>query len=302
MKAVPSDSLPIGDGWIFEVKWDGYRTLAVVEGGTTHTYSSTLKESTGRWGPLFDGFADHLHALSAVIDGEVVALDEQSRPSFQALQVGRGSLRFVAFDLLAMNGVDLLAMTLEQRRHLLAEVLDETDDWQVPEAFDDGEALMAGVVANGLEGVVAKRRASPYQPGRRSPMWRKVKHRLRQELVVGGWQPGEGNRASSFGSLLVGVHAERGGGQPLRFAGAVGTGFDQPMLEAWRGRLDELAVTECPFDPPPTRAVTRTARWVHPVLVVEVAFAEWTDDGILRQPALVGWRDDKDPDDVVRET
>ena len=176
--------------------------------------------------------------------------------------------------------------------------------WFVAGAQADGEALLAAVDAQGLEGVVAKRRDSRYEPGRRSPAWVKVKVRRHQELVVAGWLPGTGAREATFGSLLVGYHdppAEAGrAAGPLRYAGRVGTGFRDVLLRSLRARLDADAVAECPFDPEPPREVTRVARWVRPSMVVEVAHAEWTADGVLRHPSYLGERIDKAPDEVGR--
>ena len=144
---------------------------------------------------------------------------------------------------------------------------------------------------------MAKRLGSTYQPGKRSPAWRKVKVRREQELVIGGWTPGGGNREGVFGSVLLGYYE----GDALHYGGGVGTGFDRRLLESLQRTFDELATDVCPFDPPPPTSVRRTARWVRPELVCEVAFAEWTFDGIVRQASFLGLRDDKDPRDVVRE-
>ena len=170
--------------------------------------------------------------------------------------------------------------------------------WWVPaHHVGDGEALHAHAKANGLEGLIAKRIDSPYVPGKRTPNWRKVKIRRGQELVVGGWLPGEGNRTGSLGALLVGYHDDTG----LRYAGRVGTGFNEAELRRVQGRLDSLAADASPFveDPPPP--VRKKARWVRPEMVVQVEFGEWTVDGVLRHPSYLGERTDKDPRDVVRE-
>jgi bifunctional non-homologous end joining protein LigD len=176
----------------------------------------------------------------------------------------------------------------------------------------EGQSLLQAAKEQGLEGVMAKRVDSPYLPGKRSPAWRKVKARLRQEFVVGGWQPGEGNREGYLGSLLVGVYDAR----MLRYCGKVGTGFksrdldrldkllaereiDQPPFDPPPPRL--VSLDQPPFDPPPPRLVSRVAHWVRPDLVAEVEFGEWTEDGILRHPSYLGLRDDKPATDVVRE-
>jgi bifunctional non-homologous end joining protein LigD len=157
--------------------------------------------------------------------------------------------------------------------------------------------LLDAATEQGLEGVMAKRVDSPYLPGKRSPAWRKVKARLRQEFVVGGWQPGEGNREGFLGSLLVGVY-DAGA---LRYSGKVGTGFNSRELDRLGSLLAEREVAATPFEPPPPRIVARVARWVRPELVAEVQFGEWTEEGILRHPSYLGLRADKAPTDVVRE-
>ena len=144
---------------------------------------------------------------------------------------------------------------------------------------------------------MAKRLGSIYQPGKRSPAWRKVKVRREQELVIGGWTKGGGNREDVFGAVLVGYYE----GDALRYGGAVGTGFDRRLLESLQRAFDDLATDACPFDPPPPAPVRRTAHWVRPELVCEVAFAEWTFDGVVRQASFLGLRDDKDPREVIRE-
>ena len=298
MKAV-AGTLPVNTAneWVFEVKWDGFRTIAFIDGGVARLQSSNLLDATHKW-PALAGLADAVHATSAVLDGEVVVFDDAGRPSFGRLARGEGTPTFVVFDLLALNGVDTTELTLAQRRSLLEQAFEPGPHWLLSPQYDDGAALAAATEARGMEGVMAKRRDSRYVPGKRSPSWRKVKHRLRQELVIGGWQAGEGNRSNTFASLIVGVHdAGR-----LRFCGAVGTGFDERALRTLTALLAERATDVCPFEPRPDRTKVTRPRWVTPDLVCEVAFAEWTDDHIIRHAAFVGLRDDKDPRDVVRET
>jgi bifunctional non-homologous end joining protein LigD len=164
-----------------------------------------------------------------------------------------------------------------------------------------GEELLAVMRAKGMEGLIAKRLGSPYEIGRRSRNWLKLKVRQGQEVVVGGWLPGEGSRASHFGALLVGYHDASVRGRPLRYAGRVGTGFKEAELQRLLALLRDLTIDECPFDPEPPRAVTRIAHWVRPEIVAQVEFGEWTQDGILRHPAYLGQRYDKPADEVVRE-
>ncbi len=300
MKAV-AGTLPVAavEDWLFEVKWDGFRTLAFIDDGEVWLQSSNLLDATGKW-PALAGLASSVHAASAVLDGEVVVFDDEGRPSFGRLARGDGTPTFVVFDLLALNGTDLTGLTLEQRRHLLEQAFEPGERWVLSPTYDDGAALAAATAARGMEGVVAKRRDSRYVPGKRSTSWRKIKHRLRQELVVGGWQEGDRGRAGTFGSLAVGVYDDEG---RLRFCGAVGTGFDDKTLQRLTALLRERADDRCPFDPPPTRQqLPSRPHWVRPELVAEVEFAEWTDDHIIRHASFQGLRDDKDPRQVVRET
>lgn len=305
MKAVPAETLPADDEhWAFEVKWDGYRVIAVVDtrARSVQLFSSRGNPADDRFGAALAGLWQGLHATTAVLDGEVVALDATGRPSFAALQQGTGALGYVVFDLLALDGHDLTGLAYTDRRRLLRAALDDGPTWRVGAwQAGGGPELWAATAEQGLEGVIAKRLDSRYEPGRRSAAWRKLKHVRRQELVVGGWLPGAGARSATFGALLVGVQPHRGGHGPLVFAGRVGTGFDERTLRELRGTLDALATDDCPFAPPLPAEVRRSGRWVRPELVVEVGFTEWTDDGVLRHPRFVGVRDDKDPADVVRE-
>jgi bifunctional non-homologous end joining protein LigD len=297
MKAVSGELPPAGEaGWVFELKWDGYRTLAVVDAGTVRLVSANGHDATRRW-PALGALAGSVNATSAVIDGETVALDPEGRPRFELLQAGEAPVVFLAFDLLELNGHAVTELAWQDRRRLLEQVLEPGPAWGVSPVYDDSADLVAVVEAQGLEGIVAKRSDSQYLPGRRSATWRKVKFRRRQEFVIGGYTSGTGGRSASFGAVLVGVHD----GPSLRYCGAVGTGFDRRTLDALLAEFAGLATDACPFDPPPPHLVARHASWVRPVIVCEVAFAEWTSDGLLRQPAYLGRRDDKDAADVVRE-
>lgn len=308
MKAV-SAGLPTDDErWAFEVKFDGYRTVAHVDGGRLRLQSLRLPDVTARY-PELAGLPEAVNAGSAVLDGEVVAFDEAGRPSFGALQQHESPVTYVVFDVLELNGVDTTGLPYEDRRRLLDKLVEPGPRWRVDEwTVGGGAGLLAVTEALGLEGVMAKRLGSRYTPGKRSPAWRKIKHRRRQELVVGGFTQGTGNREHTFGALLVGYHDDTSGDR-LRFAGGVGTGFDQRLLAGLTATLRSLASDTCPFAEPPTavgrrigwRTVARTSTWVRPELVCEVAFGEWTADGILRHPSFLGLRDDKDPRDVVRE-
>lgn len=321
MKAASAERLPTDpDRWAYEVKWDGMRVITEIDDGVVSAWSGNGTDALRRFPELQAlgaAFAGHRRV---VLDGEVVAIDPQTgRPDFGRLQrrmqsstpagVSRGtqevSVTYVLFDLLELDGTSLMEAPYEQRRSALEATAEPHDGWIVAASQDDGDALLEAVRAQGLEGVIAKRRDSRYEPGRRSPAWLKVKVRLHQELVVGGWLPGTGARAPTFGALLLGYHdppaTETEPAGPLRFAGRVGTGFRDALLRQLRIRLDASAIEACPFDPPPPQLVVRNARWVRPEMVVEVAHAEWTADGVLRHPSYLGERTDKDPSEVGRE-
>jgi bifunctional non-homologous end joining protein LigD len=312
MMAVPG-ALPHDDaGWAFEMKWDGVRALAYLDGGQCRLVSRTGRDITVAYpelaalGPAADG--------PLLLDGEVVAF-EGGRPSFAQLQqrmhvtsaaqaarlAGRIPVSYLIFDVLHAGGRPLLEVPYGQRRALL-EDLDlglGGGSWQVPPAFTGyaGGDVLAVSREHKLEGIVAKRLDSPYQPGRRSPDWRKVKNVYRQEFVVGGWRRGEGGRAGQIGSLLVGVQGPGG----LAYTGHVGTGFTQQTLALLASRLDPLRQPASPFAAEVPREHARGAVWVRPLLVVEVAFAAWTPEGRLRAASYQGLRDDKDPAEVTRD-
>lgn len=314
MKAT-SGELPLGEAWGYEVKWDGMRALAFVERGSVRVQSYNERDVTASW-PELTGLAAALPAATALLDGEIVATDDQGRPSFGRLQqrmhltkasevaarAAEVPVTYVVFDLLHLDGHDLTGRPLRDRRRLLDELLEPGPCWQRSPVHDDGQALLDAATAQGLEGVVAKRLDSPYEPGKRVRTWLKVKVRRQQEMVVGGWVPGEGNRSGRIGALLVGYHERAGDGGPLHFAGRVGTGFTDAELRRLEDLLDPLSTDDCPFDPlPPRIELRRGPRWVRPELVAELAFGEWTSDGRLRHPSYLGLRDDKAAADVTRD-
>ncbi|MFQ6019273.1 MAG: non-homologous end-joining DNA ligase, partial [Dehalococcoidia bacterium] len=243
-----------------------------------------------------------------VFDGEIVALDEEGRPSFQRLQQRLNLTReadirraeehtpvlYYVFDLLYLDGYDLRATALAQRKALLERVLLPSDHVRLLEHFrEDGQAAYEAAIAHGLEGVLAKRRDSVYESGRRSHHWLKVKATLSDEFVIGGYSQGQGSRADAFGALLLGYYDDGGG---LVYAGHVGTGFNDRTLADLRRRLDSIRSDECPFaETPPLNAPTT---WVRPRLVVEVKFAQRTKDGRLRAPVFLRLREDKPPEEV----
>ena len=311
--------LPADDaGWAYEMKWDGLRAIAAATGDQLRLTSRTGRDITHAYPELAGpaGLASAVRAggaSAAVLDGEIVAFGGQSWPSFEALQqrmnistaaearllVRHVPVTYIAFDLLALNGHLLLDLPYVQRRELLDELALNGRSWQTPPAFtgESGADVLAASVSQGMEGVVAKRLASRYEPGKRSGSWIKVKNVHRQEAVVGGWQPGERGRSGQIGSLLIGVYGDTG----LAYAGHVGTGFTRQTLQLLAARLAPLRRDSSPFatEVPPEHA--RLAVWAEPRLVVEVAFTQWTSAGRLRAPAYKGLRDDKDPAEVVRE-
>ncbi len=311
MKAVLAELPDIEDGWAFEIKWDGMRAIAFVDGDRLRLQSSRLADVTVSFPELAE-LPAALGVQNAVLDGELVAFDEHGRPSFghlqQRMHVTNAAdawrraaivpVTYVVFDLVALDGNDLTGEPLTERRRLLEALLPPSPRWRVATyQVGDGAALLAAADELGLEGVMAKRLDSRYEVGRRSPAWLKVKVRRRQEFVVGGWRPGQAARAGLLGSLHVGYYANGS----LRYAGRVGSGFTGAELTRVGKLLAHLATDACPFDPPPPPLISRQARWVRPELVAEVAFGSWTTDLVLRHPVYIGLRSDKAPTDVVRE-
>ena len=305
--------LPAGAGWVYEVKWDGMRVITEVTPSGVHCWSANGKDCTPAF-PELDALVDALPPVEATLDGEVVALDDAGRPSFERLQhrmhvtsvadarrrAEEVRVAYVVFDLLRLNGHDLTDRPWRDRRRLLEQLADDLPPGtDVAPTYDDGPALQKVCEDRGLEGVVAKRVDSRYTPGRRTRAWIKVKVRRHDELVVGGWAPGEGSRAGRLGSLLIGYHPEAGD-QTLRYAGRVGSGFTSAELDRMARLLAPLADERCPFVPGPPVAQARGAHWVRPIVVVEVAYGDWTADGRLRHPVYMGQRPDVDPDTVMR--
>ncbi len=269
MLATPATVPPEDGGWAFEIKWDGVRALAYCEEGALRISSRRGEDASHRY-PELAGLPDALGGRAAILDGEVVAFDAEGRPSFQTLQKRMGLSRpetirrrsqevpvtFVAFDLLHLDSESLLCEPYERRRELLAELDLEGDCWRAPaHRIGDGPAFLEAARSQGLEGIVCKRLGTPYRPGRRSADWLKIRARLRQELVIGGYMPGEGGRTGSVGSLLVGYWdrtpdeaVSTGSAQKLVYAGGVGTGFTDEMLKRLRALLEPLRIDEMAFE------------------------------------------------------
>ncbi|MBW8861950.1 MAG: hypothetical protein JF601_06200 [Acidobacteria bacterium] len=269
MMATRAASLPDGGDWSYEVKWDGYRAQVIKSGDLVALASRNLKDITRQF-PAIAGAVARMPAQSAILDGEIVALDREGRPSFQALHhwsFDGLSLVYYAFDLLHLNGRDLTKRPLDERRAALRTVVDGTAPLLLSEPLPGKpQEITEAVRRLGLEGVVAKKRRSTYTPGRRSEAWIKVRFAQRQELVIGGYKPS----ATAFDSLLVGF-----ANLPSSKSSHWGEGIT----------LEEMSVIH----------------WLKPVLVAEVSFAEWTRDGSLRHAAFIGLRDDKPARSVVRE-
>jgi bifunctional non-homologous end joining protein LigD len=298
------------DRWAFEVKWDGVRTIAYSQPGELRFESRNLNDVTDRY-PELARLGRALGSSSAVLDGEIVALDERGRPSFEALQQRMGltsraqakrrvqshPVTYIVFDLLWLDGHSLMDLPYIERRARLQALRLSGEHWRTPEhVIGHGEELLRASAEQGLEGIVAKRVDCPYQPGVRSTAWVKVKTVQRQELVVGGFTRGKGRRSEGIGALLVGVHDRDGA---LRYAGRVGSGFSERELERLERLLTPLLRSSSPFGAGPSPP--RGSRFTEPRLVAEIEFSEWTAQGILRQPRYKGLREDKSPEEVVRE-
>lgn len=298
--------VPRGDEWLYEAKLDGYRVEAIKEGRSVRLLSRNAND-LGRDYPEVVAAVAGLPVETVILDGEVVALDDRGRPSFQSLQHRRKAstpVVYFAFDLLHVNGEDLRPLPLERRKARLAEVV-TSSGVQVSEALrGEVDHIVAAIQALGLEGIVAKRRRSRYTSSR-SDAWIKVKFLARQEFVVGAYKPGLGN----FESLVVGYYDADG---LLQFAGKVRNGFTPHLRAELFRELKPLEVDVFPFAEPGTRKRShwgegltaddmQMLKWLRPQLVVEVAFVEWTRDGHLRHPAFVGVRRDKRAHDVTRE-
>ncbi|MGB3369531.1 MAG: ATP-dependent DNA ligase [Rhodococcus sp. (in: high G+C Gram-positive bacteria)] len=297
--------LPDGD-WAFEGKWDGFRVIARFAHGAMKLESRSGNDLTERFGAGFSNLAEDLREHEAVLDGEAVVFDADGITSFEMLQSSTGrDVRFVAFDLLYLNGTSLLKKKYSDRRRLLELLTTGLDSVLVPEALTgSAQDALASSVERGWEGVVAKRVDSIYQPGKRARTWIKTKNWRTQEVVIGGWRRGRGRRGGGMGSLLVGVPEqsdvpEQGS---LRYLGRVGTGFTDRALDALAELLAPLECEESPFTDRLPTADRKDAVWVTPSLVGEVRFSEWTDSMHLRHPSWRGLRDDKQPRDVVLES
>jgi bifunctional non-homologous end joining protein LigD len=290
--------------WIFERKLDGVRGIAVHNEGGASLWSRSEKRMDATYPELVDAVAANTPP-DTVLDGEIVAFDGP-QTSFERLQ-GRIGLHdpdaarasgipvfLYVFDVPVLNGYDLTRLPLRTRKRLLRDTVDFRDPLRMSTHRNtDGEAYLREACQSGWEGLVAKRADAPYRPGHRSPDWLKLKCVHEQELVVGGWTDPQRSR-TGFGALLVGYYE----GTRLRYAGKVGTGFDHRVLADLSTRFRDLSAPSSPFDEPVRE---KGAHWLRPELVAQIGFSEWTRDGKLRHPRYLGLRDDKAPDEVVRE-
>ena len=286
------------EGWFFEIKWDGYRAISEVIKNNVRLYSRNGNV-------LNDKFPEIVHPLEklsfdAVLDGEIVALDNEGRASFQLLQnhlrTGEGLLAYYVFDVLYLNGHDLRNIPLRRRKHILSQMLPDLPNIRVSEFIEEkGISFFRAVQENGVEGIMAKNGASTYQSGARSREWLKIKNTLSQEAVIGGFTAPRGGR-KHLGSLLLGVYD----GRDLVYIGRSGGGFAEDELSRMHAKLKLLITETSPFPSPPKTDTPAT--WVKPELVCEVRFSEWTDEGLMRHPVFLGLREDIPPFDVKRET
>jgi bifunctional non-homologous end joining protein LigD len=316
---VPESNL---DEWAYEIKWDGVRVLGYADHGKWSMLSRRLEDVSARY-PELEAIAEAVRDHAAILDGEVVALDDEGRPRFQLIQSRMGltspaavkakmkeqPVDYVIFDLLHLDGRRVRDLPYLQRRELLEGLGLDGPGWRIPRyRLSGGPDLLEAARRQGLEGIVAKRCDSPYRPGKRTGEWIKTRVWRRQEFVIGGYIPGEGSRAKRVGSLLVGYYdgraseLRRGQKQALRFAGGVGSGLKEGDLNFLTRELHKREHPDSPFDVgAPAGPKARFAVWCEPELVCEVSWTEWTNEGTLRQPAFKGMRDDKDPREVVKE-
>ena len=317
MKAKLVDDPPTSGDWLYELKFDGFRAIAVKSNKHASLISRNKKTLDARFPEILEAVKD-LPLPECVLDGEIVALDEQGRSVFQLLQAlemeGRKSpLRFYVFDLLQLNGKSLLNLPLAERKRLLAKICETVAEPIRCSGELGGEVktLLAEVKQRGLEGLIGKQRNSIYEPGRRSGSWIKLKCVNEQEFVIGGYTPPAGAR-KHFGAILVGYYENGGRKGDLKFAGKVGTGFTGEALAKLHKEFAAEERETCPFVDLPSKqggkwvqgitpSMMRKMHWVNPKFVAEIKFAEWTRDKKLRAPVFLGLRDDKKAGEVKRE-
>jgi bifunctional non-homologous end joining protein LigD len=307
-------SFPPPGNWIYEIKFDGWRALALKGGNQTRLLSRNEKDLGAKFPEIMESVAA-LNAQDAIVDGEIVALDAKGRSSFQLLQAydidqKRPPIFFYAFDLIQLNGKMLNSLPLRERKGLLEKLLNGKAAGVIRYSAalgNDAKPILEKIKRLGLEGLIGKKADSVYEIGRRSGSWIKLKFQREQEFVIGGYTNPSGTR-KHFGSIIVGVYE----GGNLQFVGKVGTGFNQKLLSNLVGQFKKISQTDCPFDNLPekrsgrygqniTASEMKLCHWVKPIMVCQVKFAEWTRDDRLRQPVFLGLREDKNAAEVVRE-
>jgi len=312
MKARLVNDLPKGDDWVYELKFDGVRALAIKGGKDIQLISRTAKDFTAKFPEVVEAL-QNLPCKEVVLDGEIAALDEQGRSSFQLLQARelsgqRPPIFYYVFDIIQLDGKDLTGVPLLKRKAMAKTLLANLPDTVRLSASiqADSKRVLKEMKSRGLEGVIAKRKGSKYEIARRSGAWVKFKWTTQQEFVIGGYTEPRGTR-SHFGALLVGYYERK----KLVFAAKVGTGFDQKLLKSLYQKFQKLIRSNSPFANLPeksgqfgrglTAAEMKRCTWLEPKLVCEIRFSEWTRDGHLRQPAFLGLREDKKAGEVVKE-
>lgn len=289
MLATKGDRVPEGDEWVHEIKWDGIRVIVEVTAARVRAWSRNGNDRSAGF-PLLAGLAGLGREM--LLDAELAATDDAGRPSFGALQKGRSAKLYV-FDLLALDGRDLTGLPWAERRAALEALHLGDDHWLVPPTYDDGAMLLEATRAQGLEGIVSKRRDAPYRPGVRSKDWLKFPHRPRRSVVVGGWR-GELGSDRRLGAVLVGEPGPDG----LVFRGRVGSGLAGRAGQALLPMLQDLARERSPFSTELAKVDAAGTHWVEPVMVVDVESLGTTTDGRLRQPSYVGLRTDLTPESL----
>ncbi len=300
MLATQEETVPHGDDWRYEVKFDGYRAIAYVHAGECELVSRNGNDLTERFAQVAKEVVKATKSPNAVLDGEVTRVDAQGRASFSELQRGTGALVYFVFDLLELDGESLVELPLTERKARLRKLLDGRNKCvSFSDDFDDGDALYEVARQKGLEGILAKRAGSTYKEGKRTRDWLKIKTENNEEFVVAGYTRGAGRRAGTFGSLVLGTYDDG----ELRYVGNVGTGFDDAEIRKLLRLLKPLHRDTSPYSEPPKMPRVRKGdvQWVEPKLVAQVRFGEWTHDGHLRHPAYLGLREDKDAAEVQTE-
>jgi bifunctional non-homologous end joining protein LigD len=290
---------PIGDPeYIYEIKWDGYRIISYVQKGKVRMDSRSAKDYTARYPPIVNALKRLGH--DALVDGEVVVFNEAGMPDFDALQLYNGhntDISYCVFDLLWLDGYNLMGLPLEKRKQLLESLVAGDPVFRLSVSFDNGPALYAEMLDRNLEGIVAKKKDSPYVPGQRANNWLKTPTRKRQEFVIGGWA--ESDKARSFRSLLFGAYNKKG---KLEWIGRSGGGYKQKEMPGILKQLKALEIDNSPFDNRVLDTKGAITHWVKPQLVANFEFATWTRSGRIRKPAtFLGFRKDKKARQVVRE-